>query len=114
MGSRVGIVDFSVMTSLSRNVLREYHDLGLLVPSHIDAHTGYRLYDTSQVDVAHIIRRLRELGLSIPDLKAFLSADDIALRYGIIAAQLHRIETELEHTQDVVSALRGLLMPAHD
>jgi DNA-binding transcriptional MerR regulator/effector-binding domain-containing protein len=114
MGSRVGIVDFSVMTSLSRNALRQYHDLGLLVPSHIDAHTGYRLYDTSQVDLARIIRRLRELGMSIPDLKALLSADDIAVRYRIIAAQLHRIETELQHTQDVVCALRGLLKPVHD
>jgi DNA-binding transcriptional MerR regulator len=114
MGSRVCVGDFSVMTSLSRSALRQYHDLGLLVPSHIDAHTGYRLYDTSQVDLARIVRRLRELGMSIPDIKAFLSADDIALRYWIIAAQLHRMETELQHTQDVVSALRGLLMPARD
>jgi DNA-binding transcriptional MerR regulator len=114
MGSRVCIDDFSVMTSLSRNALRQYRDLGLLVPSHIDAHTGYRLYDTSQVDLAHVIRRLCELGMSIPDLKALLSADDIAQRHGIIAAQLHRIQAELQHTQDVVSALRGLLMPAHD
>jgi DNA-binding transcriptional MerR regulator len=114
MGSRVCTDDFSVMTSLNRNALRQYHDLGLLVPSRIDAHTGYRLYDTSQVDLAHILRRLRELGMSIPDLKALLSTDDIALRHGIIAAQLHRIQTELQHTQDVVSALRGLLMPAHD
>jgi DNA-binding transcriptional MerR regulator len=114
MGSRVCIDDFSVMTSLDRNALRQYHDLGLLVPSRIDAHTGYRLYDTSQVDLAHIIRRLRELGMSIPDLKALLSTDDIALRHGIIAAQLHRIQTDVQHTQDVVSAMRGLLMPARD
>jgi hypothetical protein len=33
MGSRVCIDDFSVMTSLDRNALRQYHDLGLLVPS---------------------------------------------------------------------------------
>ena len=114
MGSRVCVGDFSVMTSLSRSALRQYHDLGLLVPTHIDAHTGYRLYDTSQVDLARIVRRLRELGMSIPDLKALLSTDDIALRHGIIAAQLHRIQTDLQHTQDVVSALRGLLMPARD
>jgi len=42
MGAQVSIGDFSVMTSLSRKALRHYHDLGLLVPAHIDPHSGYR------------------------------------------------------------------------
>lgn len=69
MGAQVSIGDFSVMTSLSRKALRHYHDLGRLVPAHIDPHSGYRFYDTSQVDRAHIIRRFRYLGMAIPDVK---------------------------------------------
>ena len=42
MGARVSIGDFAVMTSLSRKALRHYHDIGILEPAHIDAHTGYR------------------------------------------------------------------------
>jgi DNA-binding transcriptional MerR regulator len=71
MGAQVSIGDFSVMTRLSRKALRHYHDLGLLVPAHIDPHSGYRFYDTRQADRAHIIRRFRYLGMAIPDVKTF-------------------------------------------
>ena len=78
MGAQVSIGDFAVMTSLSRKALRHYHDIGILEPAHIDPHTGYRFYDTSQVDHAHIIRRFRSLDMSIPDIKALLSTEDAA------------------------------------
>ena len=113
MGARVSIGDFAVMTSLSRKALRHYHDIGILEPAHIDAHTGYRFYDTSQVDHAHIIRRFRSLGMSIPDIKALLSTDDAAARTQIITTHLEQMEAQLQQTRDTVGALRELLSPVH-
>jgi DNA-binding transcriptional MerR regulator len=112
MGAQVSIGDFSVMTSLSRKALRHYHDLGLLVPAHIDPHSGYRFYDTSQVDRAHIIRRFRYLGMAIPDVKSLLSTDDVGERNEIITAHLRRMEDQLQRTQDTVRGLGELLSPA--
>lgn len=111
MGVQVSIGDFSVMTSLSRKALRHYHDIGILEPAHIDPHTGYRFYDTSQVDHAHIIRRFRSLGMSIPDIKALLSAADAASRTEIITTHLEQMEVQLQQTRDTVGALRELLAP---
>jgi len=111
MGARVSIGDFAVMTSLSRKALRHYHDIGILEPAHIESHTGYRFYDTSQVDHAHIIRRFRSLGMSIPDIKALLSTDDAAARTEIITTHLAQMEVQLQQTRDAVGALRGLLSP---
>ncbi|PJE11610.1 MerR family transcriptional regulator [Mycobacterium sp.] len=111
MGARVSIGDFAVMTSLSRKALRHYHDIGILEPAHIDSHTGYRFYDTSQVDHAHIIRRFRSLGMSIPDIKALLSTDDAAARTEIITTHLEQMEVQLQQTRDAVGALRELLAP---
>jgi DNA-binding transcriptional MerR regulator len=111
MGARVSIGDFSVMTTLSRKALRHYHDLGILEPAHIDSHTGYRFYDTSQVDHAHIIRRFRSLGMSIPDIKALLSTEDAASRTEIITTHLEQMELQLQQTRDTVGALRELLAP---
>lgn len=113
MGARVSIGDFAVMTSLSRKALRHYHDIGILEPAHVDAHTGYRFYDTSQVDHAHIIRRFRSLGMSIPDIKALLSTDDAASRTEIITTHLEQMEAQLQQTRDTVGALRELLSPVH-
>ncbi|CDO08161.1 MerR family transcriptional regulator [Mycolicibacterium cosmeticum] len=111
MGARVSIGDFAVMTSLSRKALRHYHDIGILEPAHIDSHTGYRFYDTGQVDHAHIIRRFRSLGMSIPDIKALLSTDDAAARTEIITTHLEQMEVQLQQTRDTVGALRELLSP---
>lgn len=113
MGAQVSIGDFAVMTSLSRKALRHYHEIGILEPTLVDAHTGYRFYDTSQVDHAHIIRRFRSLGMSIPDIKALLSADDAADRTAILTSHLERMEMQLQHTRDTVGALRELLSPVH-
>jgi DNA-binding transcriptional MerR regulator/effector-binding domain-containing protein len=113
MGARVSIGDFAVMTTLSRKALRHYHDIGILEPAHIDSHTGYRFYDTSQVDHAHIIRRFRSLGMSIPDIKALLSTDDAAARTEIITTHLEQMEVQLQQTRDTVGALRELLSPVH-
>ncbi|OZG27155.1 MerR family transcriptional regulator [Williamsia sp. 1138] len=113
MSAQVSIGDFAVMTSLSRKALRHYHDIGILEPAHIDSHTGYRYYDTSQVDHAHIIRRFRSLGMSIPDIKALLSTDDAATRTEIITTHLEQMELQLQQTRDTVGALRELLSPVH-
>ena len=90
---------------------RLLHDLGILEPAHIDSHTGYRFYDTSQVDHAHIIRRFRNLGMSIPDIKALLSTQDAAARAEIITTHLEQMEVQLQQTRDAVGALRELLSP---
>lgn len=111
MAGRVSIGDFAVMAHLSRKALRHYHEMGVLVPAHIDAHTGYRFYDTGQVDHAHIIRRFRELDMPIPDIKALLAADDGATRNEIITAHLRRMEEQLAQTRGTVTELRELLDP---
>jgi DNA-binding transcriptional MerR regulator len=112
MGAQVSIGDFSVMTGLSKKALRHYHDIGILAPAHIDEYTGYRYYDTSQVDNAHIIRRFRALDMSIPDIKALLSTADANARTEIITNHLQQMERQLEQTKDTIASLRELLTPA--
>jgi DNA-binding transcriptional MerR regulator len=109
--ARVSIGDFAVMSYLSKKALRHYHDVGILEPAHIDLHTGYRFYDTSQVDHAQIIRRFRFLGMSIPDIKSLLSTDDAAARTEIITSHLQQMEQQLAQTRDTVAELRELLTP---
>ncbi|MCW2540136.1 MAG: DNA-binding transcriptional regulator, MerR family [Frankiales bacterium] len=111
MTAELTIGEFSVMTQLSKKALRHYHELGLLEPAHIDRFNGYRRYDTQQVSIAHIIRRFRNLGLSVPDIKAVLATDDVVKRNAIIASHLQQMEDQLLDTQRAVAALRELLAP---
>jgi DNA-binding transcriptional MerR regulator len=70
------------MTFLSVKALRHYHEVGLLPPAEIDSDTGYRRYQVEQVPVAQVIRRLRELGMSLDDVRAVIEAHPAGGRPG--------------------------------
>jgi DNA-binding transcriptional MerR regulator len=109
MATMLTIGDFSRMTHLSVKALRHYHDMGVLEPAAVDPFTGYRLYDTSQVGSAQVIRRLRDLGMPLDSIAAVLAAPDLEARNREIAAHLARMERQLEQTQASVASLRALL-----
>jgi DNA-binding transcriptional MerR regulator len=107
--TRVSIGDFSRMTFLSVKALRHYHEVGLLPPVEIDPGSGYRRYDLAQVPTAQVIRRLRELGMSLEDVRVVIDAPDVHARNAAISAHLRRMEGELEQTRTTVKSLRMLL-----
>ena len=109
MATMLTIGDFSRMTHLSVKALRHYHDMGVLEPAAVDPFTGYRLYDTTQVGSAQVIRRLRDLGMPLDSIAAVLAAPDLEARNREIATHLTRMERQLEQTQASVAALRALL-----
>lgn len=109
MGTLLTIGDFSRMTFLSVKALRHYHDVGLLPPAEIDPESGYRRYDVAQVPSAQVIRRLRELGMPVGEIRAVMEATDVHARNAAISAHLRRMEGELEHTRETVKSLRMLL-----
>jgi DNA-binding transcriptional MerR regulator len=109
MQVRLAIGDFSRMTHLSVKALRHYHDLGLLEPAEIDSASGYRFYEPSQVPIAQVIRRFRDLGMSLDEIKEVLRAPDVSARTELMVAHLQRMESRLVETQSVVASLRSLL-----
>jgi DNA-binding transcriptional MerR regulator len=109
MQARLAIGDFAKMTHLSVKALRHYHDVGVLEPAQVDPWTGYRFYEPDQVPLAQVIRRFRELGMPLEEVKAVLQAPDVAVRNEVIVAHLARMESQLAQTQAVVASLRSLL-----
>jgi DNA-binding transcriptional MerR regulator len=115
MSTSFSIGEFSRATHLTVKTLRHYHEAGLLVPAHVDPHTGYRRYAAEQISPAQIIRRFRSLDMPVSDIHAVLASGDLAARNGLIAAHLRRLEAELSRTQDAVASLRDILEhPAND
>jgi DNA-binding transcriptional MerR regulator len=109
MQLRLTIGDFSRMTQLSVKALRHYHDIGLLEPIAVDPDSGYRLYDVDQVPTAQVIRRLKDLGMGLDDVRRVLQAPDVTSRNRAIVEHLHRMEDDLEQTKANVASLRRLL-----
>ncbi|MGH9115012.1 MAG: MerR family transcriptional regulator, partial [Acidimicrobiales bacterium] len=109
MSLLVAIGDFSNMTHLSVKALRHYHDVGLLEPAEVDRSSGYRYYLPEQVPTAQVIRRFRDLGMPVEEVKTMLSAPDIGTRNKMIVAHLERMESQLQETRATVASLRAVL-----
>ncbi|MBR7831813.1 MerR family transcriptional regulator [Actinospica durhamensis] len=109
MSQALTVGDFSRMTHLSVKTLRHYHQVGLLEPDRVDPDTGYRYYTAEQVPTAQVIRRLRDLEMPIPDVRAVLNTTDATARGALIATHLDRLELELAQTRSAVESLRNLL-----
>ncbi|MFI9505692.1 MerR family transcriptional regulator [Nocardia sp. NPDC052566] len=112
MTATVSIGEFARLTYLSVKTLRYYHDIELLEPAAVDPGSGYRRYSTGQVEQAHLIRRLRQLDMPLPEIRAVLAAPDESARDEALRAHLARMEAELIRTRDVVASLRSLLTPS--
>jgi DNA-binding transcriptional MerR regulator/effector-binding domain-containing protein len=109
MRTRISIGDFAQMTHLSVKALRHYHDVGVLDPAQIDMASGYRYYEPGQIVTAQVIRRFRDLGMPLDDIRALLTAPDVTARSEVIIGHLERMESQLSQTQAAVASLRTLL-----
>ncbi|GFE86786.1 MerR family transcriptional regulator [Steroidobacter agaridevorans] len=85
---RIG--DFSRLARVTIKTLHHYDEAGLLQPSHVDRHSGYRYYDASQLQTLHRILLLRDLGFSLEQIHELLRADARSL-----AATLETRQQEL-------------------
>jgi DNA-binding transcriptional MerR regulator len=73
----VKIGDFSRIGQVSVKALRYYDVVGLLKPSQVDPATGYRFYSFDMLPRLNRILALKELGLSLEQIKHLLE-DDIS------------------------------------
>lgn len=102
----LAIGEFSRSTLLSARQLRDYHDVGLLLPSEVDESSGYRRYRLGQVDDAICIRRLRELRIPLARIRTVLDESDPGRRAEALNEELDRVERSLADSGARVAALR--------
>jgi DNA-binding transcriptional MerR regulator len=79
MGELMAIGRFARLSGLSVGTLRHYDEVGLLRPAEVDGDTGYRRYRPDQLPEARAIRRLRELELSLDQIRGVLATGDLSL-----------------------------------
>jgi len=69
---------FSKINRITTKTLRHYDEIGLLTPEHVDEETGYRYYTSSQLPMLHQILSLKQLGLSLNEIKEVI-ADPVSI-----------------------------------
>lgn len=67
----IKIGEFANIFNVSIKTLRLYDEKGILNPTYIDEYTGYRYYDEESIKTMGKILILKDLGLSLKEIKTF-------------------------------------------
>ncbi|MFJ4038593.1 MerR family transcriptional regulator [Microbacterium sp. NPDC090007] len=87
---------FAQIGQVTHRMLRHWDTAGLLVPAHVDEHSGYRSYDPSQLERLHRIVALRQLGFGLDDVAQILDEGVDAKRIALLLRE-RRAEVDREH-----------------
>lgn len=108
------IGEFAAFGRVSVRMLRHYDAIGLLVPAHVDPHSGYRRYASTQLPRLLRIVELRELGVGLDEIASVLDSDDervlrhvLANRRVEVAASIDADTARLERIDRRLSVLEG-------
>lgn len=106
----MAIGEFSERSGLSAKRLRTYAAEGLLTPTAVDPTSGYRYYAPGQLADAKLIDALRQAGVSLTEIRAFLRLPSREQLDGW-SKQLH---IDSEHRQGALRLARHLLVASED
>ncbi len=106
----LSIGEFSRVTQLTIKALRLYHEKGLLIPDRIDCDSKYRYYRSSAVEKAITIRRLKDMGFSLHEIKEIVQecSDDTQMA-AFVEKKLQTIEDTLRQYQEMKQNLSFFL-----
>ncbi len=94
------IGDFSKLGQVSVRTLRHYDELDLLKPAKIDRFTDYRFYSIEQLPRLNRILALKDLGLSLEQIRHLLAENVSAEQlHGMLLLKQAEIEQEVQETQ---------------
>jgi DNA-binding transcriptional MerR regulator len=105
--------EFSRLAQVSKRLLRYYDQIGLLRPAHTDPLTGHRFYHAEQLPTLNRILALKDLGLSLDQIRRMLSdqvsTDEmqgmLLLRKAEIEQQL---QSELQRIRNIEARLQSI------
>ena len=101
---RIG--EFSKVAQVSGRLLRYYDQIGLFSPEHTDPNSGYRFYSAHQLSQLNRILVMKELGLSLEQIKQLIARD---IATDEIRSMLLRKKAQVEQVvQDELSRLHYL------
>ena len=96
------IGEFSKLSLTTVKALRFYEKEGLLIPASVDEWTGYRFYETAQLETAAKIKSYRQLGLSIEEIKSIFSGEDAGRILSEKAESLKKLKADTELQLSVI------------
>jgi len=100
----MSIGEFARRSRLSPKALRLYDGLGLLSPARVDELSGYRYYESGQLQQARLISTLRQVGVPLSTIRELLELDPAEMAEQL-KALWQAAETRHAGQRELVTAL---------
>lgn len=95
----MSIREFSRLTGIKRENLRFYDQIGLLTPEH-RGENNYRYYSRHQLNTAYLITGLRQLDVSLEEIKQYSQKRTPEKMLELFAQQEKRIQKEIDRLRE--------------
>jgi DNA-binding transcriptional MerR regulator len=113
------IGEFSKIARVSKRLLRYYDEIDLFKPDTVDSVTGYRRYTSSQLPKLNSILALKDMLLSLDEIKAVVSSRFTATEMSVLLEAKKQIIEEklitqqkaLESIESRIQAVKGIQPP---
>ncbi|MFA1821042.1 MerR family transcriptional regulator [Virgibacillus oceani] len=96
--------ELAELTGLTIRTLRYYDQIQLFSPSEFTA-SGHRLYTKSDLTTLQQILSLKQMGLSLDDIKEMMKSKDEHSASNIIETQMERVKRDIQIQQNLLNEL---------
>jgi DNA-binding transcriptional MerR regulator len=101
MKEQLSIGEFAKLRNITTETLRYYDRIGLLKPVKIDSKTGYRYYSILQYEKIGTIKELRQLGMSIDEIKNYFNNRNLEQSYSILKDKSDELGNKIKELQQL-------------
>ena len=98
------IGQFAAIHGVTKKTLMWYDEMGLVTPAVI-GENGYRYYTYQQSSTLETVLMLRELNVSIPEIKGFMEHRSASGMEKLLSAQIRELDERLSHLRTMKKTL---------
>lgn len=99
MKGYLNITQLARLRNVTTETLRHYDRIGLLKPDYVDKFTGYRYYSMNQVELFDTIIDLKNLGLPLKNITAYMNSRNICNTYTLLTGKESDLKREIAEKQ---------------
>ena len=91
--------EFAKICNVKKHTLFHYDDIGLLKPDYYDEN-GYRFYSYSQLNLFYFISMMKELGMSLDEIKFYLNSRTPEQMEELFTSKINQISNEIKRLKE--------------
>lgn len=105
MKDKLSIGEFAKLRNITTETLRHYDRIGLLKPIKVDPKTGYRYYSILQYEKLGTIKELRQLGMSIDEIKKYFNNRNLKQSFNILKDKNDELNKKIKELQQLEESI---------